>query len=737
VPTEDTRVPVRDALASPVLAATIAAAAMVAQVVIGKATRDALFLSNFPVARLPIALLAGAIMSAAVVRLTTHLVARYGPARVLPTAFAVQGALVLLEWALSTRFERQIAIVFYVHMVAASAPIVSVFWSVVSEAFDPHTARQVVGRIGAGATLGGVLGGAMAWGASRVTTVPTMLGVMAVLSGVGAWGAGALARATRDSRVGSAATVPRASGLTALRQTPYLRLLAILVLLGALMQSLLDYALGAEATATYGGGARLLAFFAIFQTAIGVLSFLVQLSANRFALDRLGIGGTMALLPGGVVALGALALGAPSLVTVALQRGAEALLRASLFRSAYEVLFTPIAPALKRPTKTMIDVSFDRVGLMAGSALTLGLIALLPHEAVRAVIFVTVVTAATQLVVAYRLHHGYIGTLTERLRSGVLVLDAASIVDATTRRTLSQTMESLDRPTLLAQIEALRARGDTRAAPAPELIPEHPDLEAGPSDDLVRALADLRSPNATAIRRGLRRPHEELLPLAIPILELLARDDVARDAALALAPLVLRIVGAIVDVVLDPRRPTSARRRAARLLGAVSSQRAASALELALDAEGLDVRYTCGRVLVVMREKAAELRFDPEAALARARHELETASEGRARDARKLEHAFNVLSLTFPREAMQLAYGAVVGHDPFLRGVALEYLDAVLPADLCAVLTSRLDPTTPQKATAPRSSSSVLDDLLQSKETIRMNLDEIRRGHDPDGEAPT
>jgi AAA family ATP:ADP antiporter len=720
-----------------VVAATVAAAAMVAQVVIGKATRDALFLSNFPVARLPIALFGGSIVSAAVVRLTTHLLARYGPARVLPVAFAAQGVLLLLEWALSTRFEPQIAIVFYIHMVAASAPIVSVFWSVISEAFDPHTAREVVGRIGAGATLGGVLGGAMAWGASKVTTVPTMLGVMAVLSGVGAWGAGALARGTRDSHVRSAATVPRTSGLTALRQTPYLRLLAVLVLLGALIQSLLDYALGAQATVTYGGGARLLAFFAIFQTVVGVVSFLVQLSANRLALDRLGVGGTMALLPGGVVVLGGLALGAPSLVTVALQKGTEALLRASLFRSAYEVLFTPVSPTLKRPTKIMIDVSFDRIGLMAGSALTLGLIALLPREAVRAVIFVTVVIAASQLVVAYRLHHGYIRTLTERLRSGVLVLDAASIVDATTRRTLSRTMESLDRPTLLAQIEAFRTGGNTRAAPASEPIPEHPDLETGPSDNLVHALADLRAPSAATIRRGLLRPDGQLLPLAIPILELLARDDVARDAAVALAPLVPRIVGAITDVVLDARRPASARRRAARLLGAVPSQRAASALELALDADDLDVRWTCGRLLVAMRENCAELRFDPEAAIARARRELGTVSEGRARDARKLEHAFNILSLTFPREAMQLAYGAVVARDPFLRGVALEYLDAVLPAALRSALTPRLDSVVRQTRTAPRPSSRALDDLLKSKETIRLTLDEIRRAHDPDSEAPT
>jgi hypothetical protein len=89
------------------------------------------------------------------------------------------------------------------------------------------------------------------------------------------------------------------------------------------------------------------------------------------------------------------------------------------------------------------------------------------------------------------------------------------------------------------------------------------------------------------------------------------------------------------------------------------------------------------------------------------------------------------------REAIQLADGAVVARDPFLRGVALEYLDAVLPADLRAALTPRLDSATPQKSTAPRPSAHALDDLLKSKETIRLNLDEIRRVHDPDGEAPT
>ena len=257
----------REAFTSPVLPATIAAAAMVAQQVIGKATRDALFLSHFPVARLPIVLIVGSLMSAMVVWLTTRCIARFGPARVAPIAFAVYGVVVLVEWALASRLEPQVALVFYVQSIAVGGTLVSAFWSVVSEAFDPHAAKQVVGRIGAGAALGGIIGGTIAWGASKVTTVPTMLGVMAALSGVCTWGVAALARGTRSAALPATKAAAPPSGLGVLRQTPYLRLLALTVLLGAVTQALLDYVLGAKASEAYGSGAQLLAFFAIFQTA--------------------------------------------------------------------------------------------------------------------------------------------------------------------------------------------------------------------------------------------------------------------------------------------------------------------------------------------------------------------------------------------------------------------------------------------------------------------------------------
>ena len=521
-------------VASSVLAATLAAAAMIAQQVIGKATRDALFLSHHSVKHLPFAIIAGAIVSGVVVVLMTRMIRRWGPARVVPAAFVLHALVMLLEWLAAQRFEPQVALVVYVHTASVGATIISAFWSVVSESFDPHTAKLVVGRIGAGAALGGVVGGGLAWFASRVTGIPTMLLAMAFLSLASAAGVRAIRRDVSLDRVSLVpepeVTPPSPSDLETLRRTPYLRMLAILVLLSALTQALLDYLLSATATHTYGHGAQLLSFFALFQTVVGVISLLLQLSASRLALERLGVTTTIALMPSVVVAFGALALGAPSLVTAALQRGVEGVLGGSLFRSAYEILFTPLPQTLKRPTKTAIDVVFDRLGMMAGSALTLAFIAWSANGGMRAVTITATAAAAVQVLLEHRLHRGYVATLAERLRSGAVQLDSRDVRDATTLATLSRAMDGLDRPGPLGQSEALRARGNARGSGVPALL------------------------------------------------ELLARGELTDEAMQALRPLVPRHIGAVVDIVLDAARPVSTRRRAARLLTSVSSQRAADAL---------------------------------------------------------------------------------------------------------------------------------------------------------------
>jgi hypothetical protein len=215
--------------------------------------------------------------------------------------------------------------------------------------------------------------------------------------------------------------------------------------------------------------------------------------------------------------------------------------------------------------------------------------------------------------------------------------------------------------------------------------------------------------------------------LAAQLLQSLDRDDLAPDAMRALSAMAPRILGAITDALLDEGMRPRARRRAARLLGGVDAERSALALVQGLDARPLEVRYACGRALVDMRARVSTLSFDAKSMFARATRELESRSD----DPRSLEHAFDVLSLTVARETLTLAYGALQSHDVFLQGVALEYLDVALPAEVRTAMLPRL--TSPRPAPPKsRPGGRPLDDLLRSQEKIRLRLEELRRAHDPD-----
>src|SRR5207253_270556 len=137
---------------------------------------------------------------------------------------------------------------------------------------------------------------------------------------------------------------------------------------GAIMQALLDWLLSAHATNEYGRGPRLLGFFALFNMIVAVLSFVVQMGLTRVVIERRGLAGTIKLQPMSLAAGLVLALVVPHFYTVLVARVIEGVTRSSLYRSAYELFYTPLPNAKKRATKALIDVGVDRLGTALGSA---------------------------------------------------------------------------------------------------------------------------------------------------------------------------------------------------------------------------------------------------------------------------------------------------------------------------------------------------------------------------------
>ena len=140
----------RDAAAS---AAMLTAAAMIANQVGGKATRDALFLSTFEVSSLPEMFIGASLFSLAMALVFSRLLSRFGPARIVPLAFAASGLLLVGEWMLVVDSPRLGSIVVYLHIAGLGSILISGFWSVVNERFDPRAAKRQIRRIPAAACL--------------------------------------------------------------------------------------------------------------------------------------------------------------------------------------------------------------------------------------------------------------------------------------------------------------------------------------------------------------------------------------------------------------------------------------------------------------------------------------------------------------------------------------------------------------------------------------------------------
>src|SRR5262245_30985601 len=84
-----------------VLTATVVSGLLVAQHAAGRATRDAFFLSLFPVSFLPPMMMASSAVSFIAAGTLSRVLARRSPFRVLPMATALSGVFLLGEWLLS------------------------------------------------------------------------------------------------------------------------------------------------------------------------------------------------------------------------------------------------------------------------------------------------------------------------------------------------------------------------------------------------------------------------------------------------------------------------------------------------------------------------------------------------------------------------------------------------------------------------------------------------------------
>ncbi|MEM1185470.1 MAG: MFS transporter [Planctomycetota bacterium] len=262
--------------------------------------------------------------------------------------------------------------VFYVWISVVNLFVVSVFWAFMADVWTLSQGKRLFAAIGVGGTLGALAGSSVPWWlADRMPSWGLML-----LAGVcfevcvrfvvwlGPGGSSQEAKAP-DSIGGNAW-----AGLGHVLSSPYLAGIGGYIGLMATSSTLIYFAKASFVFDETDTLSARIAAFGQLDAAAQALTLLVQLFITSRIINRLGVGGTLIILPA-VTLLGFAALAvAPVWGVLVLFQALHRAARYSIARPSRETLFTVVPDEDKYKAKPVLDVFVYRGGDVVGVLLS-------------------------------------------------------------------------------------------------------------------------------------------------------------------------------------------------------------------------------------------------------------------------------------------------------------------------------------------------------------------------------
>ncbi len=330
-------------------------------------------------------------------------------------------ASLIVFWVLLNQPDGRIAGAFYVWINVFSLLLVSQFYLISSDLFDPRQAKRVVGFIGTGGLSGGVVGSTAAGvlssplGAINLLLIAAVLLIACTILALRVLKIGT----ARETRLASSQRNPRrtergfASGFRSIKRLPHLRRIAILLFVTVLVSTFVDWMFSFLVESAIPDREAQAEFFGRTFAVFNGLGLIFQLAATGAVLRLCGLAGALVILPMGM-GLGAAGLVfLPGLVTATAGKGFDMTLRNSINQSARELLYLPVPTALKQRAKPFIDVVLARsADGVAGVLILLGTGA--AGTGVRPLAFITLALVGVWLATVVRVRGSYRSAL-ERL----------------------------------------------------------------------------------------------------------------------------------------------------------------------------------------------------------------------------------------------------------------------------------------------------------------------------------
>jgi len=493
--------------------------------------RDALFLARLPASRLAIVYFAIALVAVAIAQAPWGR-RRAGGAYALARLLAGGAFVTFLFWMLGRWRSPLELYALYVWTGLLGSLVVLQFWMVLSDLYTLTQAKRLYNIVWTGSLLGASVGAILArFIAQRTPSASSLvLASAAVFAVTAAVPAVALGRAAGR---GSAAARGRprptlTEGVRLFQREPYVRSLAVLVLVSTVALTLGDYVFK-SAVARSVPEAELGAFFGGLYTVLNLASLFAQVALGSWLFRVVGLHRALWILPALLfVGAAGVALGG-GLVAALLLKGADGSLRNSVHRTGNELLYVPLPDGVRAQAKPLIDL----VGQRGGQALA-SLLILSETFLRRGDVVIAGASAAVSLVwIAWvaDLKELYLDVFRAALREGTLK-PAADLpaVDLVSLETLFAGLNSADDNEVLAAMDLLEEEGRARLVPA--LILYHPSPRV-----VLRALevfaGAARTDFLPVADRLLRHADPEIRAAALRARTIVAPDEGRLRAAAA------------------------------------------------------------------------------------------------------------------------------------------------------------------------------------------------------------
>jgi AAA family ATP:ADP antiporter len=567
--------------------------AMTAYNIVRPITRSK-FISGLGADNLPYVLLAAGVLIGLLMHLYSAAVARLPRRSVIPVTQAGAGALLVLFWFLFQTGATWVSVAFYVMGLILGILLISQFWTLANDIYDPRQAKRLFGFIGGGASLGGATGAALTSITVEKVGTDNLLLVSAAILGACAALVTAISRRERIKSDFASIHQERGIGggeaIRMLRASRHLQLIAMVIGFAAIGAAIIDQQLNMAAASLKGAGATdaITAFLAQVTFFLSISGFLIQVGLTSRIHRSLGLAFALLILPVSLGATATVILLSGALWAAAAARVLDTSLRYTVDKTTREVLFLPLPADLKYRAKPFIDVTMDRFAKALAALLLLVLIKPWGLQLDwQRLSYASLAVTGLWIIMAIRARAEYLKTFRRSIETREIVPASVrlDVADAATIETLVEELSHPDESRVLYAIEMLetlnrrnlitplllhhespkvRARALFALQSARESIAgrwihavermlrdEVADVRAA----AVHALAALRKEEAaTLMRTYLRDPEPRVAMTAAVVLANSGRDADAREAEVVLR----RLIDDTRDVAAGARKEVAA-----------------------------------------------------------------------------------------------------------------------------------------------------------------------------------